>query len=234
MATSTKTAKAKEYTPEELKEILAQHRLWLDTRWTGNVQGICANLVGANLRYAVLTRANLVGANLVGANLDGANLDGANLRYAVLTRANLVGANLVGANLDGANLVGANLVGANLVGANLDGANLDNSKVSDETRLPGTFNFKEYVEVVVPALCVAGGKSLDDVANPKVWNCHSWENCPMAEAFDVHSIGDVPALYRPIANFFVQMFDAHLLPLGRVNPKFADQVDTPAACEVKA
>jgi hypothetical protein len=202
-------AKQKTYTPEELKEILAKHALWVETRWDGTVKGEQANLDGANLD----------GANLVGANLDGANL---------------VGANLVGANLSYATLRRANLDGANLDGANLVGANLDNSKLSDETRLPGNFNFKEYVEVVVPALCVAGGKQLDDVANPTVWNCHSWENCPMAEAFGVHSIAAVPALYRPIANFFVQMFDAHLLPLGRVNPKFADQADAPAACEVKS
>jgi hypothetical protein len=113
-------------TPEELKQILADHLLW---RQSYGAKGKQANLVRANL-----VRANLDGANLDGANLDGANLDGAylvraNLDGAYLVRANLVRANLAGANLDGAYLVRANLDGAyliraNLVRANLAGANL--------------------------------------------------------------------------------------------------------------
>ena len=86
-------------TPEELKQILVDHRLWWET---DGREG---------------KRANLDGAYLVRANLDGANLDGANL-----VRANLVRANLVRANLAGANLVRANLDGANLDGAYLAGA----------------------------------------------------------------------------------------------------------------
>ena len=76
-------------TPEELKQILADHLLW---RQSYGAEG---------------KRANLAGANLDGANLDGANLDGANLAGANLDGANLAGANLAGANLDGANLDGA-------------------------------------------------------------------------------------------------------------------------------
>ena len=71
----------------ELKEILEQHKLWLDGR-------------GGK-------RANLIGANLIGANLTGANLTGAILEYANLEYANLTGANLWGAYLRGANLAGA-------------------------------------------------------------------------------------------------------------------------------
>jgi hypothetical protein len=90
----------------ELKEILDQHWLWIETN---GVQGTCASLTGADLRDANLRGANLTGANLYGANLTGANLTGANL-----TGANLICANLRGANLRGANLTGADLGGANL------------------------------------------------------------------------------------------------------------------------
>ena len=79
----------------ELKEILDQHKLWLETNW---VHGQRANLTGANLTGAYLNGANLTGANLTGANLTGANLRGADLN----------GANLNGANLNGANLKDAN------------------------------------------------------------------------------------------------------------------------------
>ena len=78
----------------KLKEILEQHKLWIETN---EVQG---------------ERANLTGANLGGADLGGADLRDADLRGANLRGANLKVANLAGANLNGANLWGANLTGA--------------------------------------------------------------------------------------------------------------------------
>ncbi len=46
----------------------------------------------------------------------------------------------------------------------------------------------------------------------KAWDCHSWDNCPiMSVAFGVHEIASVP-LYRREAEFFVQLFDARLIP----------------------
>ena len=95
----------------ELKEILDQHRLWLETN---GVQGKLANLEGADLR----------GADLWGANLNGAKLNGAKLYRANLYRASLTGAYLGSADLDSANLTDANLHGAYLRDANLCGANL--------------------------------------------------------------------------------------------------------------
>jgi len=83
-------------TPEELKQILDKHALWLKD----DSKGVRANLVGAHLVGAHLEWANLERANLVGANLVGANLERANLEWANLERAHLVGANLVGAILD--------------------------------------------------------------------------------------------------------------------------------------
>jgi hypothetical protein len=93
----------------KLKEILEQHRLWIETN---KVQGKRANLIDANLTGADLTGANLYNANLTGAILRGANLPGADLRGADLEDANLTGADLTSATLTGANLVDANLTGA--------------------------------------------------------------------------------------------------------------------------
>ena len=105
----------------KLKEILDQHKLWLETN---EVQGERADLYGADLYGADLWHANLEGANLEGADLRGANLSYANLTRAKLTGAKLSGAKLNCANLWGANLWGANLENAYLGGANLAGANL--------------------------------------------------------------------------------------------------------------
>ena len=66
----------KEFTREELNEILEKHKKWLKNE----VGGERADLSGADLRYANLSGANLSGADLSSANLRYADLSGANLR----------------------------------------------------------------------------------------------------------------------------------------------------------
>ena len=96
---------------------------------------------------------------------------------------------------------------ANLTGADLTGANLTGAK---NLRLPTGETWIEYLTETVPALLQAGGKPLTDFA--KAWQCHSWDNCPMAHAFDGHGIADVPILLRPRAEQFIQLFDARQIP----------------------
>jgi uncharacterized protein YjbI with pentapeptide repeats len=98
-------------TKDELSEILANHKLWVES-------------VGVSGAHANLARANLTGADLDRANLAGANLDRANLADADLAHTNLTRADLTGADLDRANLADANLDRANLAGANLTRAYL--------------------------------------------------------------------------------------------------------------
>jgi hypothetical protein len=112
----------------KLKEILDQHKLWIETN---GAEGKRANLEGGNLSGADLYRADLYRADLYRADLTGADLTGASLEGADLRGANLERANLKRANLMGANLTGAYLGGANLVGAILSGANLTNAILSD-------------------------------------------------------------------------------------------------------
>ena len=128
----------KKITKEELKTILEQHKLWLDSDGKDGKYAILygadlsdadltgVNLYGANLTWANLTGANLYGANLTGANLTRVNLYRADLTYSNLRRANLTGAILTNVNLTDANLTGADLTSANLTRANLRFANLNN------------------------------------------------------------------------------------------------------------
>ncbi|MGQ0721054.1 MAG: pentapeptide repeat-containing protein, partial [Candidatus Eiseniibacteriota bacterium] len=120
-------------------------------------------------------------------------------------RANLSGAHLSGATRSWAHLSRANLSGANLSGANLSGANLS-----------GAANWDTYTKEVVPAILAAGGKPLADIVTLEHWRCHSWDNCPMAAAFGVKDIAEVPALHRSEAARFVELFDAKALPLEKV------------------
>ena len=164
---------------------------------------------GAYLEGSDLRGANLEGSDLRGANLRGANLRGANLGSANLRGANLKNAYLRDANLEGSDLRGAYLWGASLWAANLEGANLEGATMNEATILPAGYRWDVYLSEVVPALLVAGGRSLAMVAAS--WSCHEWTNCPMAVAFDVHNLNDVPPLYRREARQFVQLFDAGLL-----------------------
>ena len=76
---------------DNLKKILADHKLWVES---GNQSGNNgADLNGADLHYA-----NLTGADLTGAHLHGADLHGAYLTRAILHGADLSYADLTGAH----------------------------------------------------------------------------------------------------------------------------------------
>jgi len=109
-------------TTEQLNQILADHKEWLND----NGKGKRADLVGADLRNADLSYANLWGADLHGADLRNADLSYANLRRANLQRAYLRDANLFGAHLYGADLFHADLLGADLCEAHLCEAKSNN------------------------------------------------------------------------------------------------------------
>ena len=185
---------------DTLKEALDAHRAWILNKEDGKCANLSrADLNGAYLRGADLNGADLSSANLSGVNLSSANLSGVNLSDAYLSGANLSGAYLRDANLSRANLSRTDLSGANLIGVKLSGAKLENG-----------LSWEKYLSEVVPALCVAGGKSLEEVA--AVWDCHSWKNCPMHIAFGVNSIEKIPALYQFEADRFVRFFDQKLIP----------------------
>jgi hypothetical protein len=107
---------------------------------------------------------------------------------------------------------GANLSDAYLSGANLSGANLSDAKDVPDFTMPDGLLFSEYLRDVVPALLTAGGKTIKEIINGGAWDCHSWDNCPMAMAFGVHRVEDVPPLYRARAQEFVRFFDARMIP----------------------
>ena len=154
----------KKITKEELKTILEQHTLWLDSN---EKEGECADLSdadltgvdlpGACLFYANLTdaylyRANLTGANLYDANLTGANLYRANLRGADLRRADLTHANLTDADLSYADLTCVELIGADLTGANLINSELECANLTD-TILDEKEQCRKGIVVTEPTIC---------------------------------------------------------------------------------
>jgi uncharacterized protein YjbI with pentapeptide repeats len=136
--------KLKKITEKELKEILENHKLWVESE---GKSGSRANLSDVDLSYANLSFESLIGADLSGADLSGAklrdsdlsgaDLSGADLSYAKLVGTDLSGANLAHANLKAADLSSADLSGADLSSANLAHANLNSIKTA-KTNLSNT------------------------------------------------------------------------------------------------
>ena len=124
-----------------------------------------------------------------------------------------VQANLRYADLRYANLRYANLQYANMRYANLQFANLRSAEMGEATVLTYGESWLTYLNEVVPSLLCAGGKPLADVATKEHWECHDWNNCPMAAAFGVKSQDETPKLLRPRVDEFVQLFDAGLIPM---------------------
>jgi uncharacterized protein YjbI with pentapeptide repeats len=126
----------------QLREAIAKHAIWLETRGRDGVRADLSqarlsganlsrvNLSFANLSEADLSRADLYQACLGRADLSGTNLSLANLSRADLSRANLHLANLSRAHLGEANLTEANLLLASLSEASLRGAHLNRAHLS--------------------------------------------------------------------------------------------------------
>src|SRR6266481_3025906 len=101
----------RELPEDRLKQILADHRAWLES---DGQRGLKANLSNAQLQSfslwsADLREADLCYARLQGADLDHARLRGANLRHAQMEDASLRQASLRGADLSFAGLQRAKL-----------------------------------------------------------------------------------------------------------------------------
>lgn len=90
-------------TEKELKELLAQHKIWLQTKGKSGHQVILsdADLTNANLPNTDLTQTQLMRTNLTGANLHGSIFKDENTIFSVeLDRADLSHSTLFGVRLD--------------------------------------------------------------------------------------------------------------------------------------
>ncbi|ACL05226.1 Ion transport 2 domain protein [Desulfatibacillum aliphaticivorans] len=115
------TFELRQISDEELQQVLAEHKKWLDSEGTDGKQ---ADLRKTDLEGRDLSEATLVQAHLQKAYLWGAHLQKADLRGAHLQKADLRGAHLQKADLRGAHLQKADLRLAHLQKAYLRGAHL--------------------------------------------------------------------------------------------------------------
>ncbi len=112
---------------DELKQILEDHKKWLES---GGKEGKQAILSGLQLEETDLSESDLSEASLGEANLKNANLQFAKLQNAQIPKADLREANLTLAILKNANLNKTNLEGADLTYADISGASFVYSKLN--------------------------------------------------------------------------------------------------------
>lgn len=181
------------------------------------------DLRNLNFKNGIFIRTNFSNAQLDGCNFEDANFEGANFSNASLVGANLKFADFSKANLSYANLQSTKLTQTSFVKTNLQGANLIDSDfhrayMGFQNRLfpnitgailEKDLTFEQYL-VNLPKFLTVTGKKLDEVC--AVWNCHEWKNCPMAIAFNVKKINNIPKKYQREAERFVMFFDAGLIP----------------------
>ena len=78
--------------------------------------------------------------------------------------------------------------------------------------MPDGTKWETYLSETVPALLVAGGKTIAEIVQCGAWECHSWSNCPMHAAFGINNPNQGPTLLRPRIAEFMHFFDARLIP----------------------
>ena len=104
-----KDGDGKTRSPEDLEEIIEQHKLWLSS---DKKAGTKANFFKADLRGEPLNDIDLREANFSFADLSGAKLVGTDLRGAALLLTRLHGAFLIETELEDADVVAADVAGA--------------------------------------------------------------------------------------------------------------------------
>lgn len=117
----------KKISKEELKKILNEHKLWLESN---GKKGKQADLSHVNLSHVDLSHADLSYIDLSNANLSNMDLTNANLFYANLSDANLSYVDLSNANLSNVNLSHAGLFYTDLSNTDLSGVDLSNTNLS--------------------------------------------------------------------------------------------------------
>ena len=122
--------------PAEIAQMLAEHRLYLETEYH---QG---------------HRANFASADLAGRDFSGLNLRGVKMDRAVLRGADFTGAHLQSANLIGAILQEARFDRADFSRARLSGANLVWSRLEDACLAKAEMEFALMANAVLQGACL--------------------------------------------------------------------------------
>lgn len=126
----------KKISKEELKKILNEHKLWLESNGKKGKQADLShidlshvNLSHVDLSHADLSYIDLSNANLSNMDLTNANLSDANLSFANLSFANLFQTDLTNANLSNAKLIkvaNQNVKGKKIIAAQVDTSRKNN------------------------------------------------------------------------------------------------------------
>ena len=176
---------------EIIKEVLEQHKIWLDSHGKEGKKAILKNMPmsGLNLKYADLRKADLSGSDLKnadlsyaylrGANLNDTDLTGANLKFATLIRASLRGANLSDADLRNTDLTGADLINASLYRADLRDTKLARTVLPERTLIILGLHYSVFI-------CGDWVR-----VGCKVYSANEWRQFSMHDISEMHGLSAV-------------------------------------------
>lgn len=158
-------------------------------------------------------RSSFTNVSFRGVNLRNSNLHAAKFQNCRLVRCNLDQVSLSDSFFDGGSVDMCGFNHADLSGSNILLARHQlvlKNILSDDTVLPSEVTWKEFLNIVVPFL-LQSGKPLKEVMRKKVWECHSWDNCPMHAVFGASIPDKIPPQFRQIAREFIALYDGGMI-----------------------
>lgn len=169
-----------------------------------------------------LAMSSLHGSTFIDCRLKNVDLSDAKVGLTVFKDSRLERVNLQKTLLQEAVFQGSELVRCDLSDADMSGALFDfqlslhgkHNRISNLTVLPSGVTWGEYLDQVLPYLLQSGRVPLVEVMKKEIWECHSWENCPMRVLFGVAYETDVPPQLRNLAREFINLYDGRLLTYG--------------------
>jgi hypothetical protein len=81
---------------------------------------------------------------------------------------------------------------------------------AEKIKGPLIAKIRAFVNADLISLLSAGGR-IEEALKPEHWECHEWQNCPMAAAFGVVNLDQIPSKWRDKAEFFARQFDCGLI-----------------------
>lgn len=177
-----------------------------------------SNLFRADLQVSNLSRSDFEGTDFRRSDLSGSDLRSGNFNDALFRNAALRDVDARGASFEGADFRGADLRGCDFRKANLQHAEFNRQTKVKGIKLAGSNltgePWEEYIHEFLPEFLQSEGVKLSITAES--WNCHGWDHCPIATAFNIHDPDDAPEDKIERVDQFVILYDLGLIPKPRV------------------
>lgn len=182
-----------------------------------------ANLFRSDLQDTDLSEADFEGTDFRRSHLAGSDLQRGNFRDAIFRNANLQNVDAREGCFEDADFRNADLRGCDFRKANLQHAEFNRQTKVQGIKLAGANltgeSWEEYLHDFLPEFLQSEGVPLSITA--EAWDCHQWDRCPIATAFNIHDPDDAPEDKIKRVDQFVILYDLGLIPKPKVAGRIA-------------